>query len=86
MVYKFKNLEEFDSLVETAKFQILALEKILDKIRNFEFEMVLVDDDQPGFLVKAHRQDAILSEKDKIAERDIPHLEDPGHQYNTQSE
>lgn len=50
--YKFNNLDKFERLVKTAKHQAQALEEILAELKNFQFEMVLVDlPDHPTQLV-----------------------------------
>lgn len=52
--YKFNNLDKFERLVKTAKHQAQALEGVLSELKNFRFEMVLVDlPDYPTQIVSA---------------------------------
>ena len=65
--YKFNNLDKFENLVKTAKHQAQALEGVLSELKNFQFEMVLVDlPDHPTQLVSAEA--AKLNQADTLVE------------------
>lgn len=65
--YKFDNLDKFERLVKTAKHQAQALEGVLSELKNFRFEMVLVDlPDYPTQIVSAEA--AKLNSADNLVE------------------
>lgn len=65
--YKFNNLDKFERLVKTAKHQAQALEEILAELKDFQFEMVLVDlPDYPTQIVSAEA--AKLKPADNLVE------------------
>ena len=70
--YKFNNLDKFERLVKTAKHQAQALESILAELKDFQFEMVLVDlPDHPSQLVSV--ASAKLLPDDKLVEGNAFH-------------
>lgn len=70
--YKINNLDKFERLVKTAKHQAQALEEILAELKDFQFEMVLVDlPDHPSQLVPV--ASAKLLPEDKLVEGNAFH-------------
>lgn len=65
--YKFNNLDKFESLVKTAKHQAQALEGILSELKNFQFEMVLVDLPEHPIQITSV-EDAKLNSADNLVE------------------